>query len=382
MKQKARIIIKQLNTSYKYKGEKTVKKMVLAYSPKLYKKVEQDVQRLGFKFCASLWLVAAPNRNQCLHPDCNNRTKPDRQWGKFKRYCSIRCGNSDPAKLERMVNTCTSKYGTSNVSKVAAVKVSKVLTCRKNFGVDAPQQSAIVRATLESNNLRKYNYTNVGQVEEFKLKRKQTFIKRFGVDNPWRSTEVKAKIKQHFQEKYGVDHPSQVAEIMDRSMSSRSNPLNLTSKPRIVEVGGKEFVCVGYEGLAIKYIHESLGVPVKHITNRKVKTFPYFDKKKKKMRRYYPDVKINLHGKVTYVEVKGLMTLLGYETYNPLPNVKDKLQAVNAAGYSIILIAFESKNSEKPILMSTTAHNASRKKIVDLLLTRTNSKQVTRHSVA
>lgn len=378
MKERAQKIINRLEAEYTYKAHNTVMTFTKRNDSKLHAELLKRMET-GLDYRSELWLIASPNKNICSHPECSARTKAARSWGKFKRYCSIKCGNSDPAKLKRSSQTCEKRYGTRNVSQVEDVKQKKRTTCRANYGVDYPQQADAIRAKLEANNLRKYGSKNVGQVHKFQHKRRKTFKRRFGVDNPWKATEVKAAIREVMLARYGVDHPSKVPEIMDRCISSRSNPLNLKAVKRTVDIQGKKFVCYGYEAIALRYMVEVMGIDVRHITNRKVRTFPYYDSQKQKMRRYYPDFKVKHNGEIVYVEVKSLFTLLGYQKFAPMANIVDKSKAVHTYGSRLMILVFMSAKSQEPIIKSVTMHNATKEKVLDVLAKRTDSLQVTRH---
>ena len=112
-------------------------------------------------------------------------------------------------------------------------------TLRRNYGVESPAQSKVIKERMVQTNLQRYGVENTFEVEEFKEKSKQTNLKRYGaeyaigskavrdkaketllknygVDNAFKSGEIKNKIKETNLKNLGVEHPAQSKEIIEK----------------------------------------------------------------------------------------------------------------------------------------------------------------------
>jgi len=97
--------------------------------------------------------IKKENEGFCKH--CQQPSKPERNIIKFgyKPYCSQKCWNASPEKIEKIKQSCKTRNYT-------AVKEKFNKTCRDRYGADG--------------------YT---QTEEWAKKKKETVQKRYGVDH-------------------------------------------------------------------------------------------------------------------------------------------------------------------------------------------------------
>jgi len=77
------------------------------------------------------------------------------------------------------------------------------ITLLKNYGVDHPLKSNIIKNKIKDTNLKRYGVENTFQYEEFKDKIKITNLKKYGVDNPMKNEQIKNKSIQILKNKYG-----------------------------------------------------------------------------------------------------------------------------------------------------------------------------------
>lgn len=112
-------------------------------------------------------------------------------------------------------------------------------TLRKNYGVEHPAQSNIIRDKMKKTNFERYGVENTFEVKEFQDKAKQTnfrkygteyaigskeirgkaketLLKNYGVDNAFKSEEIKNKIKETNLKNLGVEHPAQAKEVFEK----------------------------------------------------------------------------------------------------------------------------------------------------------------------
>lgn len=319
-----------------------------------------------------------PRLGICSNPKCKNRTKLY-NWKtiKFANYCSSKCNLSDPARMDKVRETCERRYGVSNVSQLDEVKASKVETCLQHHGVAHPQQSAKVRAKTEEIVMQRYGVCNVSKAADVQRKRTATFLKRFGVDNPRKAEKVKERIRKSWVRNYGVDHPMKSHDVVKRLMLSRNHNPYHTKRNKKITISGKEFHCFGYEPLALTWLH-AIGIPVSEISTHKVPPVEYYCSKKKKMRLYFPDFKVRINGETVYVEVKSTATLLGHNSRATYRNVRDKAIGVHETGRKLLTLVFEHERSTEPALKTFRIHEKSFKQVVHQLKASGKSRYVRR----
>ena len=125
------------------------------------------------------------------------------------------------------------KYGVDHISKSSTYKDIKRNTFMKNFGVEYPFQSEIIRNKSNTTKLERYgspNYNNTEKNKTTKLERygdenfnnthktKETKLERYGDEN----FNNQEKIKSTTLNKYGTDSTNKVDSIKDKKKISFS----------------------------------------------------------------------------------------------------------------------------------------------------------------
>lgn len=130
------------------------------------------------------------------------------------KTCSSECG----AKLryESTKKTNLIRYGVENCFQ-SPEKIQKIKnTWIKNYGVDHPQKSKIIKEKIKETCLKKYGVINGGGSKQALEKIKNTCLKHFNTNTPFKSEIIKEKIKKTNLEKYGVDNPLKNKEIQEK----------------------------------------------------------------------------------------------------------------------------------------------------------------------
>jgi hypothetical protein len=148
-------------------------------------------------------------------------------------------GALDPRKMKLIM---TELYGVENCSELDWVKNKKKKTCLKNFGVEWPTQSEIVRNRMKDNNQQKYGTENVFQVEIFKDKVKQTNLQKRGVEWPMMSTEVKETRRINTLERYGVENTTQLEEVKEKIKQTCIEKYGYDSTQKVPEIREKTVI--------------------------------------------------------------------------------------------------------------------------------------------
>lgn len=178
---------------------------------------------------------------------CHGHLTFNKNNRKFPTYCSSKCSNSDPDKIEKTAQvkfekygnrtynnsrkaaeTCKSRYGVTSYAKTSefANKVKK--TSQEKYGCNwfmqtnafrnkSKQTKALKygdenynnRTKAEITTLSKYGVKNTKQAESAKQKEKETCLKKYGVTSYSKTAECKQKHKDTFLKNYGVEHNTQ-----------------------------------------------------------------------------------------------------------------------------------------------------------------------------
>ena len=99
----------------------------------------------------------------------------------YSKYCSNKCSNSDPIKINKTKQSCLKKYGVEN-----------------------PSQSQEIKSKTARTNLEKYGSENVFGSKKIREKIKKTNLEKYGVEYTGSSDQIREKIKKTNLEKYGV----------------------------------------------------------------------------------------------------------------------------------------------------------------------------------
>ena len=116
---------------------------------------------------------------------------------------------------ERMIQTNLQRYGVENASQSKELQEKKKKTNLKKYGTEHAIGSKIVRDKVKETLLKNYGVDNAFKSEEVKNRIKETNLKNLGVEYPAQSKEVVEKMKQTNLEKYGVELPLQSSEIQE-----------------------------------------------------------------------------------------------------------------------------------------------------------------------
>ena len=278
----------------------------------------------------------APNSRiivKCICSECQNEFKiPFAQYLCAKgTFCSAKC----KAKHTKLI--IFEKYGVDNVSKIGAVKNIKKRKSQEKYGVDNISQSNLIKIKKRNTTMKHYGVDNISKSNEIKQKKIKTCRKNYGVDYPSQSKIVLSKYVQTIQTKYGIEFTniSQIAEIMDKKFISgiRSKKYFLPS--------GKIVKVQGYEAYAIEYLlkegilEDDIVIGNKNIESI-VGKFWFFDMKKQKNHRYFPDIYIKSMNMI--YEVKSEYTLnLNIELINL------KKESVIKKGFNFEFLVFNDK---------------------------------------
>ena len=166
---------------------------------------------------------------------CGTFTKYDGPTKGYRLYCSSKCCNNDPNKIQKTKNNNFVKYGVENISQLEKIKEKKKQTSLRNYGVEHPSQLEEIKEKVKKTNLEKYGVKHPSQLEEIKEKVKKNNLKKYGVEHPSQLEEIKEKKKQTSLRNYGVEHPSQSEEVKQNTIKT-FNKNYIKSHTDIIEI--------------------------------------------------------------------------------------------------------------------------------------------------
>lgn len=237
------------------------------------------------------------------------------------------------------------KYG-NDYAKISAAK-SKI-TQEKMYG-GMGSASLQIREKAKATQMQKYGGVGLAS-EHAQAAYKRNFIKKHGVDSGFKVPAIRAKmeathitkygglgysgslitsIQKTMLEKYGVKYAMQNQELFEKQQTASHLTKNIT-------VGGKNFICRGYEDIVINWFFNQGKVHPKNIITCKKDELPSF-KYDNNRRRYYPDMLVKYKNKWCIYEIKSIYTLF-LNSYTRFKQIKQKGQAVIDAGYNFQLI--------------------------------------------
>ena len=127
----------------------------------------------------------------CKH--CNyNEVSFDCFTKGYHNYCSIKCSSNSIDKKTNIENTCMVKYGVKNIGKITRNKA--VETMVERYG------------------------SHISKTEQYKIKFKETSIKNYGVDHPFKSDIIKKLIKDTCYKRYG---DSYIQQRTDKTLNTK-----------------------------------------------------------------------------------------------------------------------------------------------------------------
>lgn len=135
-------------------------------------------------------------------PICGNKLRFYNFTIGYQKYCSAKCSNSAPEKIQKTKNICHEKYGGMGMSS-EILKSRAEKTCREKYGVSNAFHSEEIRKKAQNTILERHGgFGNANK--EAQRKYKETMIKRYGVENIMQNEEHKEKMQQNNLRKYGV----------------------------------------------------------------------------------------------------------------------------------------------------------------------------------
>ena len=134
----------------------------------------------------------------------------------YRKYCSSKCNNSDPEKIELTKHNNIKKYGVDNISKLGVVKERKINTCLDRYGVDNISKLDTIKEKKANTCILRYGDKNYRNIE----KTQQTCLKNYGVTHPSKSEVIKKRKEQTSLKNYGVTHPSKSEEILSKQRNT------------------------------------------------------------------------------------------------------------------------------------------------------------------
>nr|DAX67833.1 MAG TPA: endonuclease-like protein [Caudoviricetes sp.] len=99
--------------------------------------------------------------------------------------------------------TCLLRYGSICPLNNPEIYAKAVATWLKNWGVDNPLKSEIIKLKIENTNVERYGYKSPLMSPEIRAKIAEIWMKNWGVDNPFKSEEVQVKIRETIRIRYG-----------------------------------------------------------------------------------------------------------------------------------------------------------------------------------
>ena len=161
-----------------------------------------------------------------LCPECNGIPN----YG--NEFCSNKCASNSEKIKQKRINTSIKNYGVDNPSKSKIIKdkvkqtsierfgdyYSKTdeykerckQTCLDHYGIEHYTQTDEFKERSKQTCLEKYGVEYYTQTDEYKERYKQTCLERYGVENLAQSDEIKEKIRNTFLSKYNVDNPAKL----------------------------------------------------------------------------------------------------------------------------------------------------------------------------
>ena len=234
-----------------------------AYHPEVINFINSNIKffddNLSFKtkiYCVLHDCCSSPPK--CQKEGCTNDVphEVDSVTKGFKKYCSIKCGNSDPAKLQRVADTCIRKYGVKNVyqsnevkQKISQTKLERYgdqnwanpdkrdETVKKHIEEDPDYYAKIYQKKIQTNvenghpptwsnrekakeTWEKHKAEYPDAVEKKMQKCKMTKMKNHG-DPYWSNPE---KTKQTKLERYGDRNYNNIEKNKDTKMKNHNDP--------------------------------------------------------------------------------------------------------------------------------------------------------------
>ena len=148
-----------------------------------------------------------PTSHQKINCKCDNcdeifNIKCYSYYINYNKYNIFTCEKCCHFKKKK---TTLKNYGVDNPSKSEIIKERKKDTTLKNYGVEHPLQNETILEKMKQDSITKYGVEWYNQTEESIQIRKKTCLEKYGVDNYIKTEEFKEKSKEYNLEKYGIE---------------------------------------------------------------------------------------------------------------------------------------------------------------------------------
>jgi hypothetical protein len=133
----------------------------------------------------------------------------------YRKYCSTKCLNSDPEKIEKTKQVIIKKYG-GNAPACSKDVVNKMkATSLKRYGVENAQQNIEIKNRTKNTILERYG--GIGNASNIlKEKYVNTCLERYNVTNSAKSENVREKISKSKRKSVIINHPH-IIEYIDNT---------------------------------------------------------------------------------------------------------------------------------------------------------------------
>lgn len=132
------------------------------------------------------------------------------------QYCSKKCSQSAPERLEKVKKTSIERYGVENAMKSKDIQEKLKSTNIERYGVENVFQSEDQKEKIRQTNMERYGVENYSQTAEYKEKTMKTNQERYGVSFASQNTEIRERVRQTNMERYGGVAPACSKDVVDK----------------------------------------------------------------------------------------------------------------------------------------------------------------------
>ncbi len=305
-------------------GKRVTKVLLRQMNAKVLAKCEAlEISNPQYGWLAHLYLMINPKSNKCAV--CGADTRFTSFKVGFKAHCCTACANADEGKKAKTQRTNLDRYGGSSPIHSVRIQNKMRATTRERYGCDYSAQNYDSVAKRDATMIARYGVKTISQLPEVAKSNARKWKRR--------AKQAQAARKSTMLARYGKEHNLQVRSLHEKQQVSGFKIKEFT-------LSGKTFYLRGYEDHAVKYLHEHLGVPVKHILTTAAEGVPSIDYDG---HVYHPDIYAKVKGRWVLIEVKSYYTA-GLKPRSSLFAVmQTKFKATVAAGYEIKLMVISAK---------------------------------------
>lgn len=132
------------------------------------------------------------------------------------RFCSRKCSQSSPERLEKVRQTSMERYGCANAMQNKDVQNKLRQTNQERYGVDNVFQLEDKKKKIRQTNREKYGSELYVQSDDWKKKSIATNLEKLGVEFSSQDRGVRQKISRTNTERYGGVAPACSEEVVDK----------------------------------------------------------------------------------------------------------------------------------------------------------------------